>query len=420
MKICRNERTLVNMASVDLARIPMSPIHTPVAPPTGLILTGGGARAAYQIGVLQEIMAMRQVAHPHQTGNPFGVICGTSSGAINASALACGADHLDEALAHLGEVWRHFRVQQVYRSDILDMLKSGVSWLSVLALGWMLRQKRMRPKSLLDNSPLADLLRFHIDFDRLPGLLRDGHLSALAITASNYNNGEHVTFYQSSRAIESWVRNQRMAMRCELTHEHLLASSAIPFVFPATQLTGPSGKAWYGDGAMRQSAPISPAIHLGAQKILVIGAGRMHEPDRPEPEDAGEYPSMARIAGHALASIFHDALGVDIERLNRINATLSLISPEHLQNVKLRPIHLLAITPSERLDDMAVRHVRQLPSSVKQLLRVLGDTQRSAAGGGAFLSYLLFESAYTRELIALGQADARNKSEDIKAFFGWH
>ena len=400
--------------------IQMPQNHSPVAAATGLILTGGGARAAYQVGVLQEIMAMRKAARPDDTSNPFGVICGTSSGAINASVLACGADRLDAALADLGDVWRHFRVQQVYRSEIWDMLKSGVSWLTVMALGWMLRQKRMRPRSLLDNAPLAELLNQHIDFGRLPSLLSQGHLSALAISASNYNSGEHVTFYQSRQAIESWVRNQRLAMRCELTPAHLLASSAIPFVFPAARLMGPSGLAWFGDGAMRQMAPISPAIHLGAQKILVIGAGRMHEPDRTQPSDGGEYPSMARIAGHALASIFHDALGVDIERLKRINTTLSWIAPEHRQDANLRPIELLAITPSERIDDMALRHLSELPQTVKHLLRVLGHSAHASAGGGAFLSYLLFESAFTRELITLGQADARSKADEIQSFFGWN
>lgn len=387
---------------------------------TGLILTGGGARAAYQMGVLQEIMAMRRSACPHDTDNPFGVICGTSSGAINASVLACGADQFDATLERLLEVWRQFRVQQVYHSEILDMLRSGVSWLSVLALGWMIRQKRLRPKSLLDNAPLAELLRQHVNFDRLPDLLAQGHLSALAITASNYNNGEHVTFYQSSQAIQSWVRNQRLAMHCELTHAHLLASSAIPFVFPAAHLHGPHGKAWFGDGAMRQTAPISPAIHLGSQRILVIGAGRMHEAARTEPPASDEYPSMARIAGHALSSIFLDALAVDIERLQRVNQTLKLLTPEQREKMSLRPVELLVISPSQRLDDIALRHARQLPGTVKRLLQVLGHSpQGTTTGGGAFLSYLLFESVYTRELIELGQMDARHKADEIRAFFGW-
>jgi NTE family protein len=386
---------------------------------TGLILSGGGARAAYQVGVLQEIEAMRRACSA-QTGNPFNVICGTSAGAINASVLACGADRFEETLARLVEVWHNFRVHQVYRSDILDMLRSGARWLSLISLGWLIGHKRMRPKSLLDNAPLADLLRSHIDFGRLPQLLSQGHLHALAITASNYSTGEHVTFFQSEKDIHSWVRNQRLAMRCELQHDHLLASSGIPFIFPAARLDGPNGPAWFGDGAMRQTAPISPAIHLGAQKILVIGAGRMHEPKAAQAPSAMDYPSMASIAGHALSSIFLDALAVDVERLQRINKTLSLIEPQYREKSNLRPVDLLVIAPSERLDEMAVRHAANLPGTVQNLLHVLGSSSQSGVTqSGAFISYLMFESQYTRELMALGRKDARAKAAEIHNFFAW-
>jgi NTE family protein len=385
----------------------------------GLILTGGGARAAYQVGVLQEIEAMRR-ACSNERGNPFQIICGTSSGAINASVLACGADAFEATLERLVEVWHNFRVHQVYRSDILDMLRSGARWISLISLGWLISHKRIRPKSLLDNAPLADLLRAHIDFSRLPQLLSQGHLRALAITASNYSTGEHVTFFQGTQDIGNWVRNQRLAMRCELQHAHLLASSGIPFIFPAAHLMGPNGPGWFGDGAMRQTAPISPAIHLGAQKILVIGAGRMQEPKAPAVSNASNYPSMASIAGHALSSIFLDALAVDVERLQRINKTLSLIAPEHRDESTLRPVDLLVISPSERLDEIAVRHADNLPGTVQNLLQVLGSSPHSGVSqSGAFISYLLFESVYTQELMALGRRDAREKAEEIHRFFGW-
>lgn len=387
--------------------------------PTGLILSGGGARAAYQVGVLQAILELRQAAGG-PPGNPFEVICGTSSGAINASVLACGADRFEETMQALVQVWQNFQVQQVYRSDVLDMLRSGLGWLALPLLGWTLRMRHLRPRSLLDNAPLHDLLRAHVDFQRLPQMLADGHLSALAITASSYGGGEHVTFYQSQHAVQSWVRTQRLAVRCELTHQHLLASSAIPFVFPAARLDGPLGPAWYGDGAMRQTAPISPAIHLGAERILVIGAGRMHEPRRPPAPEAEDYPAMASIAGHALSSIFLDALAVDIERLTRINKALELIPTEQRAQAQWRPIDLLVISPSERLDEIAVRHTDSLPLSVKKLMRVLGSSEHpTRQQGGAFASYLLFEAAYTQELMALGRRDALAKAAEVCRFFAW-
>lgn len=385
---------------------------------TGLILSGGGARAAYQVGVLAAIARMRREAGAAQ-GNPFPVISGTSAGAINAAFLACSADDFDQAMAELVQVWGDFQVEQVYRSDILGMIRSGARWMSLLSMGWLITQKRLRPKSLLNNEPLSHLLQERIPLARLPGLLEDGHLQALAITASSYSTGEHVTFYESCRTVAPWVRNQRLAQHGRLSHDHLLASAAIPFIFPAMRLDGPQGSAYFGDGSMRQTAPISPAIHLGADKILVIGAGRMMEPRQVSTQEP-TYPSLAHIAGHALSSIFLDSLAVDVERMQRINQTLQLIPPEKRQNTHLRPVDLLLIAPSQRLDVIAARHADALPQTVKSLLRTLGASPSAFQGQGhALVSYLLFEAAYTRELMALGEADALRQKDDIHRFFGW-
>lgn len=387
---------------------------------TGLLLTGGGARAAYQVGVLKAIARIRrEVGAPRH--NPFGVITGTSAGAINASAIACHADHFDLAVAGVVNIWRHFSAEQVYRADAFGVVRTGARWLTMLTLGWALaRLRRARPRSLFDNSPLAELLKSVVHFDRLPSLLRDGHLSALAVTASSYGSGGHVTFCQTAKPFVPWLRSQRVAVQSHISLPHLMASSAIPFVFPAVRLDMDSHGEWFGDGSMRQSAPISPAVHLGAERILVIGAARLNEaPGRHTTGD--EYPSLAQIAGHVLSNIFVDALAVDVERAQRINRTLSLLDEKGLARSSLKPLDVLVIAPTQRLDDIAARHLHSLPVPVRALLRSVGvqSDVGQAPGGAALASYLLFEAPYTRELIDLGAADTLARRDEVIAFFGW-
>ncbi|OWW22055.1 patatin-like phospholipase family protein [Noviherbaspirillum denitrificans] len=382
---------------------------------TGLVLTGGGARAAYQVGVLEGVASILREAGWTAGRNPYDIICGTSAGAINATALACHADNFDEGLEKVLGLWNNIMVDQVYRADSLGVLRSGARWLSLMSFGWLLRKwKANPPNALLDNTPLITLLNRVLNFPRLDEALMQGALHALAVTASSYTAGRHITFFQTEAEIEPWIRSQRLALRSQIGVEHLLASSAIPLIFPATPIYCDGKREFFGDGSMRQLAPISPAIHLGADKVMVIGAGRLTEQQRDTPEFA-PYPSLAQIAGHAMSSIFLDSLAVDIERMTRINLTLSVLTEEQRRRTPLRPVDLLIIAPSERLDEIASRHVQSLPGPIRMLLGGIGATE---ARGAALASYLLFESSFTGELITLGRKDALARKADVLAFFG--
>jgi len=381
---------------------------------TGLILTGGGARAAYQAGVLHAISRILQDAGRPAAYSPFDIICGTSAGALNATALACRADNFASGVRGLLAVWENIVTHTVYRADSLAVLRSGARWLSLLSFGWLLRKWRAAPpRSLFDNTPLAGLLHRALDLPRLDANLESGRLHALAVTASSYSSGHHLTFYQTAARVEPWVRHQRMALATQIGVEHLLASSAIPFVFPAVPLYLAGHREFCGDGSMRQSAPIAPAIHLGATRVLVVGAGRLSEPASFDPGQGG-YPSLAQVAGHAMSSIFLDSLAADVERLQRINHTLARIPEEARSAMPLRQVELLTIAPSEQLDAIAARHTASLPAPVRTLLGALGALETR---GAALASYLLFEASYTRKLIRLGEHDTLARRADVLDFF---
>lgn len=393
-----------------------TPAPVPPTEAIALVLSGGGARAAYQVGVLRAIARLRRQLAPEAKASPFDILVGTSAGAINAAALASHADDFDGVMARLVQVWSHMQARQVYLADALGVARTGARWLTLFTLGWAVaRWRRARPRSLLDNAPLEALLSRLIPLERVPQMLAQGHLRALALTASSYTRGDHVTFYCSADGHAPWQRSQRQAIETtQFTQDHLLASSAIPFMFPARRI----GDEWYGDGSMRQSAPLSPAIHLGGQRLLIIGAGRMHEVVPPRPGTGEDYPTLAQIGGHAMSSIFLDALAVDIERMERINRTLALLPRGTHPAAGLRPVQSLVIAPSARLDDIAARHLGCLPRPVRAMLRAVG-VNAASGGGAALASYLLFEAAYTRELMALGEADVRARRTEVQAFFGW-
>lgn len=369
---------------------------------TGLILAGGGARAAYQVGVLK---AIRELL-PGAAANPFSVVCGTSAGAINAATLAVYADDFGAAVKNLVDVWRDMRAHMIYRDDPIKLARIGLRWLAGLAV-----TMRAAPVSLLDNAPLASLLRGSLDFARIQRNIDSGALRAVAVTCSGYSSGQSVTFYQGGSGTEQWERTQRVGCAMPLRVEHLMASSALPFLFPAIQIN----REYFGDGSMRQIAPISPALHLGAARVLVIGTGRQQVPT---PRVRGtRYPTLAQIAGHALNSIFLDTLNVDIERLQRINRTINLIPPECRPQDPgaLRHVEVLVISPSEPIERLAPPHLHELRWTVRFLLRNIGAMSRH---GSNLASYLLFERGFCRALIDLGYRDALARGPELLEFFG--
>ncbi|THF57692.1 patatin-like phospholipase family protein [Pseudothauera rhizosphaerae] len=366
-----------------------------------LVLTGGGARAAYQVGVLAAIRELRG----RSPGNPFPILCGTSAGGINAAALAVFSADFNAAVRKLVWIWRNFHVEQIYRTDPAALFGSFLRWGSALTLGWALRQT---PRALLDNAPLGRLLAHVLDFSAIERAIAAGHLYAVSVNASGYTSGESLAFFEAAPQVQPWRRAQRVGMRAQLGVEHLLATSALPFVFPAVKIH----REYFGDGSMRQLAPISPAIHLGADRILVIGAGRLAEEGR---QRTDSYPSPAQIAGHALSSIFLDTLAGDLERLERINTTVGALTPAQREaaGIRLRPLETLAISPSRRLDTIAGRHRRSLPPLLRTVLGGMGAMRRE---GSTLLSYLLFEPPFTRALIELGYHDAHARRGEIADF----
>ncbi len=370
---------------------------------TALVLPGGGARGAYQVGVL------RAIAHllPKDAPTPFPIITGTSAGSINATALAIHAEHFRRGVLLISRVWGNFHVDQVFRSDTLGLMRTGAHWLAALMVGGL---GKRNPVSLLDRAPLEPLLQRYLPCDRIQDAIDSGALHALGITANSYDTGHSVTFFQGVDALEPWDRHRRVGYPARITIDHLMASSAIPFMFSAVKI----GNEYFGDGSMRQIAPLSPAVHLGANKILVVGI-RKRQTGPEDYRNRSDYPTLAEIAGNILDSIFLDSLDTDLERLQRINKTISLIPDRRLEQggVTLRPLDVLRISPSQSIDKIAERYVHLLPKPLIYLLRGVGAM---GGHGATLISYLLFEKQFCRELMALGFRDAMARREDIVQF----
>ena len=364
---------------------------------TALILGGGGARAAYQVGVLKAIAEFV----PQGSKNPFPIVCGTSAGSINTVALASNASNFHEGVQKINHVWSNFELKQVFYVDAKNLFKRIFKWLwHSLGLG----KSENGPSSLLDNQPLRELLNDYISFEKIDASIKNGDLHGYCLTACSYSSGESTTFFDGDSNIEDWIRTHREGTRTKMSIDHLMASSAIPVIFPSVKLDDE----YFGDGSMRQLSPVSPALHLGAQKILIIGL-RLKD-NKVDEKNAIKRPSLGEISGYVLDTLFLNSLQSDVERMERVN---KLIAQKNNQDLNLKVIEHKIIYPSKDISDIALKHYKCLPRSFRIALKLLGLAKGNSR---RFISYLMFSKTFCQEVIELGYQDALSQKAELVSF----
>jgi NTE family protein len=373
----------------------------------GLVLTGGGARAAYQVGALRALAELAGAGR-----SPFAVFAGISAGAINSVALATGADDFPGTVARLAETWAGLTPDRVYRTGALGLARIGTRWIMDLSAGGLIGKSGIN--YLLDPAPLRDLLEASLPFRQLRRHIRAGRLRGVAVSATNYHSGAGVTFYDGAPEIRPWTRSTRLGVRTRLTAEHVMASAAIPVFFPPVKI----GASFYGDGCVRMNYPLSPAIHLGADRLLAIGVRHPRSPAQTAAEQVeGRSPRMpvSEIAGVLMNAVFLDSLDSDAERLWRTNRTLSLIPADRLGrgDLDLRVVPALLLRPSQDLGRLAADEYGRFPAMLRYLLKGIGATGQA---GEDLLSYLAFEPVYIRRVMDLGYSDTLGRRAEVEAF----
>ena len=376
----------------------------------GLVMTGGGARGAYQAGVLQRIGEIKRI---RTRGNPFAIVGGSSAGAINGGALAAGSDDFSSCTETLARLWSGLKPSDIFRCDVLTQAQNSLTWILDLSFGGVAGGGNAH--SLLDATPLRHFLAAHLHCDLIEANIKRGFLYALAVSATNYNSGKSYLFIQGKKGHPMWNRSRRVTLATKITVDHICASAAIPLVFRPVKLQTALGTAFFGDGCIRLQQPLSPVVRLGARRIVAIGV-RCEKLEHQEEAADQRDPSLAQIMGVLFNVMFLDHLAADIEHLERLNQLLGngqIGQPGTEACEKIRPLKTLLLTPSVDLSHLAEIHQKDMPYPIQYFINSLG---RDPASCSDLMSYLLFTSKYTKELIEIGYGDADRRIDEIEAF----